>query len=77
MELVGEDGFFVGFAVVVGVLVDEEHIVWFWVAGLPMWVAGHGGDPEAALVIKGNLRWVREVGEFFLRSKKLHLVSGC
>jgi hypothetical protein len=76
VEAVGEDRFLVGFAVVVGVLVDEEHVVWFGVAGFPMRVAGHGGDPEAALVVEGELDGVGEVGEFFFGGEEVDFVAG-
>jgi len=76
MEAVGEDRFLVGFAVVVGVLVDEEHVVWFGVAGFPMRVAGHGGDPEAALVVEGELDGVGEVGEFFFGGEEVDFIAG-
>jgi len=77
VEAVGEDRFFVGFAIVVGVLVDEEHVVWFGVAGFPMGVGGHGGDPEAAFVIEGELDGIGEIGEFLFGSEEVDLVAGC
>jgi len=76
VELIGEDDFFVGFAVVVAVFVDEEHVVWLGVTGLPVRVAGHGGDPEAALVVEGELDGVGEFGEFFLGGEEVDLVAG-
>ena len=74
--MIGEDRFFVGFAVVVGVFEDEEFVVGFGVAGFPMRVGGHGGHPEAALIVEGDLDGVGEVGEFFFGGEKVDLVAG-
>ena len=76
VELVGEDRFLVGFAVVVGVFEDEELVVGLGVAGFPMRVGGHGGDPEAALVIEGDLDGVGEVGEFLFGGEEVDFVAG-
>lgn len=76
MEIVGEDDFLVGFAVVVGVFVNEELVVGLGIAGFPMWVGGHGGDPKTALVVEGDLNGVGEVGEFFFGGEEVDLVAG-
>jgi len=77
VEIFGEDNFLVCFAIVVGVFVNEELVVWLGIAGSPMGVGGHGGDPEAALVVEGDLDRVGEVGEFFFGGEEFDFVAGC
>ena len=76
MKLVSEDDFFVCFTIVVGVLVDKEFVIGFGFAGFPVWVGWHGGDPESAFIVEGDLDWVGQVGEFFFGSKEINVVSG-
>ena len=75
MEIAGEGRLFVGFAVVVRVFEDDEFVGGFGVADTVVRVAGHGGNPEAAFVIEGELHWVGEVGEFFFRREELHFIA--
>jgi len=76
VEVIGENGFLICFAVVVGVFEDKELVVWFGVAGFVVGVGGHGGDPEAALVVEGELDGIGEVGEFFFGSEEIDFVAG-
>ena len=76
MKLVSEDDFFVCFTIVVGVLVDKKFVIGLGFAGFPVWIGGHGGDPESAFIVEGDLDWVGQVGEFFFGSKEINVVSG-
>ena len=75
VQLVGEDGFLVRLAVAIGVFINEDLVVRQRVAGAVVRVGGHGGDPEAALVVKGELHGIGEVGEFLLAGEELGFVA--
>ena len=74
MKLISEHDFFVCFTIVVGVLVDKEFVIGFGFAGFPVWVGWHGGDPESAFIVEGDLDWVGQVGEFFFGGKEVDFV---
>lgn len=76
MKLVSEDDFFVCFTIVVGVLVDKKFVIGLGFAGFPVWIGGHGSDPEAVFIVEGDLDRVGQVGEFFFGGKEVNLISG-
>ena len=75
MQATGEDSLLVRLTVAVGVLKDEDLVVRLGVTGTPGGVARHGGDPESAPVVEGEADGLGQVGEGFLRSEELHLIS--
>ena len=75
IEVICKHGFLVGFAVAVGVFVDEQFVVGQSVAGAIGRIGGHHGDPKAALVVEGELHGVCEIGELFFTGEELDLVA--
>lgn len=75
MQAVGEGGLLVGATIAIGVFEDDQFVVRRGVAGFPMRVAGHDGDPEAALVVEAELDGIFQVGELGLGSEQVHLVT--
>ena len=75
MQVAGESGLLVGFAIVIGVFEDDELVAWFRISNAVVWVTGHGSNPETSFVVECYLHRVGKVGEFFLGGEELHLVS--
>ena len=65
MQVAGEGGLLVGFAIVIGVFEDDELVAWLGVSDAVVRVAGHGGNPETSFVVECYLHRVGKVGEFF------------
>ena len=75
MQFVSKNNFFIGFAIVVGVLVNENFVVRQSISRLIGGIGGHGCNPQASSVIKRKLHGVSEIGKFFLGSEKLDFVA--
>ena len=76
VEFVVEHRALVGRAVLVGVLQDHELVGRCWIARLPLRVARHRRDPEAALRIEGQLHGLGELRKLRLVGEQLHLEAG-
>ena len=75
IQAVEEGGAFVGFAVAVGVLEDNE-LVLDGGGGGELGVPGPDGDPEAALGVPGELEGFGEFGEFLLAGEDVGFEPG-
>ena len=74
MKFIGENDFLVGATIAIGILVNEDLVVRHRIAGTVSRVGGHGGDPQASLIIEGELHRIGEVGKFFFRCEQFHLI---
>jgi hypothetical protein len=72
VEVLGKDGAFVGFAILIGVLKNEDLVVGFD-AGKRVWIGGHGRDPETSGGIKVESDRVAKLGEFLLGGEEFDL----
>ena len=72
VEAVGKHCLLVRLSVAVQILVDEQFVIGTRISRLVMRVTGHGRNPQSTGVVKGHLYGVRQVGEAFLRGKKLY-----
>ena len=70
VELVVEDGAFVGAAVAVGVFENEQAVAGSRVARLPHGIGRHAADPEAAAVVEVDLLGLGEFGELALAGEE-------
>ena len=63
MELVVEDRTLVGLLVAVSVFEDHELVLRRRVAGQPLWITWHRGDPQSSLGIKRHLHRIGDLGK--------------
>ena len=74
MKIVRKDSFFICFAIVIRVFIDQQLIGWSGIAGLIMRVTWHGCNPKPPFIVKGELYRVCEIWPFFFRGKKFDFV---
>ncbi len=75
VEVIRKNSFLISLPIAISILVDKELIVGERIARAIVRVGRHGGDPEAALVVKRDLHWIGEIGELFLGSEERDLVA--
>ena len=75
MEVVGPSGALVGFAILIGVLENDDLIAWF-LTGIDVRVGDGGGDPEAAAFVPAHLDGAGHFGEIFFGCEAVDLETG-
>ena len=70
VKVIGPGGAFVGFAILIGVLENDDFITGF-LAGINMRVGDGGGDPKTAVFVPAHLDGAGHFGEVFLGGKAI------
>ena len=72
VKVIGPSGTFVGFAILIGVLKNDNFIARL-LAGINMRVGDGGGDPKTAVFVPAHLDRAGHLGEIFLGGKAIDL----
>ena len=72
VKVIGPGGAFVGFAILIGVLENDDFIAGF-LAGINMRVGDGGGDPKTAVFVPAHLDGAGHLGEIFFGGKAIDL----